>query len=238
VRYLPFNNCLTTARLYNNGLSEDVKFRIYFPNGLFTSADVKLTDLILEVEEDVGSAEDDKKWKDASATTLAYNTVIRQRQQEGITRTIGNKNTIKLNGVNGSSAGIVVYSNSGEKPSPSNAAALTTRYPISELTILDSMSNKRTENLLGPYLRSYVWTEHIQTPYAATVATYLIPFSADFRRAVEAGKNCGSFKLDGTDQLLLSDATANRVESVTITNYCYATIVVSNNKLLSFITKF
>ena len=229
--YLPFNSCLTTARIYNKGIKEDVEFQVNFPANLFAGAAVTLSDLVLVVEEDTHSnGDEDNKWNSASNQTLVYNTVVRQRQTVSIQRTSGNKQTIDLTSLKGNSAGIIVYSNTGAKPNGSNAAALTARYPIDTLELNNQMGNKRTEELRGEWLRAYAWTDNIRTSYANAVPTYLIPFSANFRQAVQEGRNCGSILFESSDRLVLGAAAATRAENISITNYLYSQIVISGGK--------
>lgn len=231
-RYMPFNNCISTARIYNAGLTDDVVFWIYFADSLFgTNANIKLSDCLLIVEEDTHVQGDDKtKWESASKGTLVYNTVVRQRQTETVDRTSSNKNTIKLNSLSGNSAGIVVYSNSGASPSATNAADLTTRNLIATLEVQNQMGNKITEELRGEWLQSYSWTDNVRTAFAAKVPTYLIPFSANFRRALEDGTNCGSKYFNSKDKLVIGPASANRTETFTVTNYVYTQVIISDGK--------
>ena len=236
--FLPFNNCLTTARIYAAGIQEDIKVRVYFPPGLFSGAEVVLSDLTLVVEEDVGSADDAKAWNESHNQGIIYNTLVRQRQNQTVARVAGNTNTIDLTGLNGSSAGLVVYSNDGSQPTPATIADLVERYDITSLTLQDSMGNKKTEVLDGNWLTSFIWPDHIGTAYPVAVRTYLIPFSADFRKATEEGTNCGQVKLDGTDRLVLGPAGATRNESITITNYVYQSLVFAKGKLVSVIKRY
>lgn len=231
-RYLPFNNCVTTARMYNKGIDEDIEFWVYFPDSLFGGDNaVNLADCVLVVEEDTHTTgRDDEAWQSAGKGTLVYNTVVRQRQQASITRTVSNDNTIDLTGLKGNSAGLIVYSNDGSKPSGSNAAALTTRYIIDTLELNNQLGNKRTETLRGEWLQAYAWTDNVQTPYASVVPTYLIPFCANFRAALENGANTGSIAFDSTDRLKLGRAATSRVENVTITNYLYAQVIIAGGK--------
>ena len=222
---------LTTARLYNKGIAEDVEFWVYFPESLFGgSQSVNLSDCQLIVEEDTHAGMDDNNWSNAGKSTLVYNTIVRQRQNNSVARTSGNTNTIDLTGLKGNSAGIVVYSNDGAKPTGSNASALTARYAFDSLELQNQMGIKRTETLRGEWLIAYSWTGNIHTPFASSVPTYLIPFSADFRGAVEVGRNCGSISFDSTDRLVLGSASASRTENVTITNYLYTQIIISGGK--------
>jgi hypothetical protein len=230
-RYLPFNNCLPTARIYNKGIEEDIEYWVYFPESLFGgNANVILSDCQLIVEEDTHVSGDEDRWKAASRSTLVYNTVIRQRQQTSVARISTGTNTIDLTGLKGNSAGLIVYANSGVKPTGSNAAALTARYSIDSLEVNNQLGNKRTETLRGEWLQSFSWTDNVQTPYASLQPTYLIPFCADFRGAVENGANSGSINFDSTDRLVVGKAAVTRTENISITNYIYAQIIVSAGK--------
>lgn len=236
--YLPFNNCLTTARVYAAGVQEDIKIRVYFPPGLFSGSNVALSDLTLIVEEDVGSSDDAAAWHESHKQGIVYNTLVRQRQNQTVARVAGNTNTIDLTGLNGSSAGLVVYSNDGSLPTPTTLGNIVDRNDITSLTLQDSMGNKKTEVLDGKWLTSFIWPDHIGTAFPMEVRTYLVPFSADFRKAVEEGTNCGQVKLDGTDRLVLGPALATRSESITITNYVYQSFVFVRGKLVSVIKKY
>ena len=233
--YLPFNSALTTARLYAAGIAEDIKLRVYFPPGLFGSL-VTLSDLTLVVEEDIGSSDDAAAWHESHKQGIVYNTLVRQRQSQMVSRVVGNSNTIDLTGLNGSSAGLLVYSGDGALPTKNTD--LLVRYPIKEITLQDQMGNKKTEVLQATWLKSFVWPDHIGTYFAAQQEAYLIPFSADFRKAVEDGINCGAVKMDGTDRLVIGPAVSTRVESVTITNYSYQSFVFVRGKLVSVIKRY
>ena len=236
--YLPFKNCLTTARVYAAGVQEDIKIRVYFPPGLFSGLDIALSDLTLIVEEDAGSGEDAAAWNESHKQGIVYNTLVRQRQSLTVSRVAGNQNTIDLTGLNGSSAGLIVYSNDGAQANPMTANSLVNRYNIDSLTLQDSMGNKKSEVLDGRWLTSFVWPAHVGTSFPEDVRTYLVPFSADFRKAVEEGTNCGQVKLDGTDRLVLGPASSTRTENITITNYMYQSLVFSRGKLVSVIKKY
>jgi hypothetical protein len=155
-RYLPFNNCLSTARLYNKGIAENVEFWVNMPSEFFAgSQTVNLTDLQLIVEEDTHvSGDDDKKWQDAGKSTLVYNTVLRQRQTNDVARSPGVESVVKMNGTKGNSAGLVIYSNDGSKATASNSK-LTARNPIYTLEIDYNGGDKRTQNLQGDWLTAY-----------------------------------------------------------------------------------
>ena len=235
--FLPFSSCLTTSRIYAAGIKEDIKIRVYFPPGLLVST-VSLSDLTLVVDEDVGSREDKDAWIQAHSSGIVYNTVVRQRQNVTVNRLTGNTQTVDLTGLSGSSAGLLVYSNSGALATSETIADQVTRYNISALTLQDQMGNKLTEELTGVWLKSFVWPKHVGTSFPVEAATFLVPFSADFRKAVEEGVNCGQFAMDGNQKLLLGAATSTRTESINITNYTYQSIIVVNGKVVAVIERY
>jgi len=248
VAYLPFNNCLTTAGLYADGVKEKIKFRVYFPPGLFPST-VVLSSATLVIDEDVGSNADDKKYDVASNTGLVYSTIIRQRQNSAITKIGENDYTLELTGINGSSAGYVVYAGpvvqpggtvlytypdswyvDREDPSgdpipngtpqqvPANSL-LTTRYKIDTLELDNKMGNKRTEQLRGEALLSFTWYDHVKTLFGKTSNTYLIPFCTNFKDAVENGLYQGQLWSDGTDRLIIRGKPHNSTLSQDVWNF-------------------
>ena len=66
-----------------------------------------------------------------------------------------------------------------------------------------------------------------------TYLGYLVPFSADFRGALEDGRNCGSTVFDGTDNLNIGYGSVAQNENVVITNYLYAQIIIAGGKYQS-----
>jgi hypothetical protein len=230
-RYLPFNNCVTTARLYNKGFKKNLEFWVYFQDGVFGDKNVTLKECTLVVEEDIQTtAADNKAWLDAGNATLVYNTIVRQRQRTNVSRTAGSTDNVDLNAISGNSAGLIVYSNTGVQANGSNNAALTARFPIEELEITYKAGGKRTETLRGEWLQAYSWTDNVKTAFASVVPTYLIPFCADFRAAVENGANTGSIAFSNKSQcyVVLGKAAETRDENIIVTNYVYSQIVISD----------
>ena len=251
--YLPFNNCLTTAGLYANGIKYDpIVYRVYFPAGLFNnSADITLADCTLIVNEDNGTAVDDNSWEGASDKGIVYSTVLRQRQNTSITKNGNTDYTLELSSLNGASAGFVIYVGPSVVPggsstfvspaSPSGAVVqnnqlLTTTYPLDALELNNRMGNKKTEKLRGKMLTDITWYDQTKTSYAKTNTVYLMPFCANFKDAVENGNVQGFMYTDGTDRLVISGSThastlSTDVWDITVTNYVYAGLVIKNGRL-------
>ena len=260
--YLPFNNCLTTSRLYVAGCDKVVKYRVYFPPNMFPST-FTMTSVLLEILEDVPVNNDETmRLSQAMRTGMVYNTVVRQRQQVSITKSDTNSNmTIDLTGITGKSAGLVVYANTSVVPAsgtvtdptdPSGApvpanAQLGFRYNITTLELNDQMGRKRTEQLQGAAQNSFVWWDQVGTEFASNDkgSTYLIPNANHFKTTVLEGHNTGFLSFDGTDRLVLTAPFAKVVgpppssESwvVTVTNYAYNQLVFQNNDLTQVVTK-
>jgi hypothetical protein len=238
--YLPFHCCLTTARIFNHGIDDPIKLRVYFPPNLFNGAAVSLASATLLVEEDYVPPDLAKEIRNVSHREgVVYSTIVRQRQNQTITRTAGSQNTVELTGLNGSSAGIIVYAGPVVVPGPSNTS-LNTRYEIKTLQLQNNMGNKKEgiEELRGEYLIAFTWKDQIGTPYPARsgAQTYLVPFAASFKRTVDTGENTGALVFKGNDRLLLSPHSgSNATWSLTITNYTYQAFVIQNNKLVSII---
>ena len=220
VFYLPFNNCLSAARVFISGIDDDVNFRIYFPPNVFASG-FTMTSVVLEILEDVPVDNMEiQKLREAHKRGMVYNTVVRQRQQTTLSKVDATSNmNIDLTGVTGKSAGLVIYANtavvpgSGTVANPHNPATtlsanvqLARRYVINTLELNDQMGNKRTEQLQGAAQQSFVWWEQVGTQFASDVYynTYLLPFSTNFKSAVSHGINLGSLNFDGTDRLVLT----------------------------------
>jgi len=252
--YLPFNNCLTTARIFVAGVSETVKMRVYFPPNLFDYPDtteVSLSDATLIIEEDIGSHTDRSDNETAMKAGIIYGTVVRQRQSSAITKTKDSDYRLELSGINGASAGLMVYvgpviSPGGYKTvnsSPvANNLSLTKRYPLDTLELDDRTGNKRTETLRGESLIAFTWWSAVGTSFPAhpNAFTYLLPFSANFRDAVETGNYQGSLQTNGSDRLVIrgnltDSGAATETWNITITNYCYMGLVFSNGKLINVV---
>ena len=219
VFYLPFNNCLTSSRVYVAGVDDDITYRVYFPPNIFCSG-FKLTSVVLELLEDVPvDPVESQQLRDGHRNGMVYNAVVRQRQQTSITKADETSNmTIDLTGITGKSAGFVVYANTAVVPghgtvvNPQTGAdiaantQLSRRFVIKTLELDDQMGNKRTEQLLGAAQQSFVWWDQVGTEFASVpnYNTYLIPFSTHFRSACEQGANFGHLNFDGTDRLVLT----------------------------------
>jgi hypothetical protein len=238
--YLPIQCAFTTARLFVKGIKDIVKVRVYFPpnfwGGLTT---VKLSDATLIVEEDaVPRSTEENLWR-AYKEGMVANTIVRQRQNVQVVRTSGNTNSIDLTGVNGASAGLVVYATAvataggaTQSAAQANNQLLVQRYYIDYLELDDNMGNKKDglEQQRGEYLTEYIWFDNIGTSFAAQPVnglaststayasglgsyTHLLPFSSDFRTTVEKGINTGALQIStkGNDRLILGPhyATVN-----------------------------
>lgn len=256
--YLPFNNCLTEARLYVNGVTEDVYYRVYFPANVFPS-NIKLSSATLQVTEDVGADADRARHKHAHDKGIIYNTVVRQRMNLGFKKADATSDmTIDLTGLSGNSAGFIVYAGpavvpgTGTSPDPFNHTGpqvptntlLNKRYPLKTIELNNQMGQKITEQLKGPSLIAFTWWTHVGTSYPARVGTYtyLVPFASHFRSAVEEGNNYGYLKMDNTNRLVINAPFADPTNtseswSITITNYIYNQLVFQNGKLLNIIKK-
>jgi len=176
------------------------------------------------IEEDCVSAVDVAKYEQGHRDGIVYNTVVRQRQNQTITKNGTADNTIELTGLSGASAGVIVYAGPAIVPGFSatssditNTAAgtppyiqapnnqlLYQRYPIStSLELDDAMGAKRTEELRTEDLATFTWFSHIATSFATRFACYLLPFSSAVRRAVQDGTNQGALVLKGNDRLVI-----------------------------------
>ena len=256
--YIPFNNALSCCKFFCDGVTETIKFRVYFPAGQFNTTQTSLGSANLVVEEDAGTVSDRKRWAAASSTGTVYSTVVRQRMNTTITKSNTTDYTLELTGVTGSSAGFLVYAGPVVTPGqgstpyvPKNAPApyepssiannglLPVRYSIYSLELDDQMGNKRTETLRGDHLISFVWTDHIGTSFASLYDNNVYPlaFCANLRDAVTTGVYQGHLKTNGRDRLVISanshnPGLPNDTWSLTVTNYVYQALVVRGNKLV------
>ena len=223
--YLPLPNCLSTAHLYVAGVSEDVRFRVYFPPNLFPTNTISCSSCVMCIEEDCVPEADVARYEAGHRTGIVYNTIVRQRQNQTITKNGTADNTIELTGLSGASAGIMVYCAPAVVPNFGTTSAditrgndaappvftqvptnqlLYKRFPIStSLELDDSMGAKRTEELRTEDLSTFTWFSHINTNFAERFATYLMPFSSAVRRAVEDATNQGALNLRGNDRLVI-----------------------------------
>jgi hypothetical protein len=238
--YLPIPCSLVTARLFVQGIRDVVKIRVYFPPNLWGGlSTMKLSDATLIVEEEGVPKDTVENLNKAYKEGMVANTVVRQRQNVQISRTAGNGNTIDLTGINGASAGLMVYATSvvtaggaTQSNAQSNNQTLLRRFYIDSLELDDNMGNKKEglELQRGEHLTSYTWynsigTDFPQQPVAGLASTstayvsglgsytHLLPFSSDFRTTVEKGINTGSLQIStkGNDRLVLGPhyATVN-----------------------------
>ena len=255
--YIPFNNVLTCCKFFCDGVNETIKFRVYFPAGMVNTNTTSLSAANLVVEEDVGTANDRKRWTAASSTGTVYSTVVRQRMNTTIIKSNTTDYTLELTGVAGSSAGFLVYAGPVVTPGTGNTSycdnvsappeflpvpsnsLLPVRFAIFSLELDDQMGNKRTETLRGDHLISFVWTDQVGTSFAALQDNNVYPlsFSANFRDAVETGVYQGHLKTNGRDRLVIRGNCHNPnlstdTWSFTVTNYCYQALVVRGNKLI------
>jgi hypothetical protein len=248
--YLPFKCLLNACKLYLKTLEDQVSFRVYFPDQFFgansgSSAGVKLSDITLILEE--AKANDGATQGDAHKSGITYGTVVRQHQTISVARgTDDGEKQLDLTGINGHSAGMMVYADKGAKVAGAAGGTsddLTRRFEVSNLTLLDQMGSKITEKFEGDWLRSIVWLNQIGTPYPAREHgnTYLIPFADSFRFSVETGVHTGERKLTGNEKLLLGSftgASPNATWSVHITNYRYVSLVFFDNKFVRIVRNF
>jgi hypothetical protein len=254
--YLPLPTCLTTCKLYVAGVEEDVRYRVYFPPNLFPST-VSCAAIVLVIEEDCGSMVEKTKWEAAHKSGIVYNTVVRQRQNNTITKSGDADVNVELTGLSGSSAGLVVYAGPPVVPSYSGTTTdlqtglivptnqlLSERYKIdTSLELDDAMGAKRTEELRTDELASFTWYSHIATNFGNKNNTYLIPFSSAFRQAVQEGINRGGLVMKGNDRLVIRgdninpNSTAAETWNLTVVNYCYQALVFKGKKLTNVIRK-
>lgn len=261
VAYLPFNNCLTCPGIFCDGLAETIRYRVYFPYQLFDVTTTSLANATLVIEEDVGTVADRKAWEKSSATGAVYSTVVRQRMNTSIQKSSADY-TLDLTGINGSSAGYVVYAGPVVQPGTAtisytyqgNSAGtatssvnpnslLATRYPLKALELDDQMGNKRTERLYGDFLTSFEWANQVGTNFATTLfgSVYLLAFCANFRDAVMNGVYQGHLWSDSRDRLVITGDFHNtntapppsaETWNFTVTNYQYQALVVRGGKLV------
>ena len=254
--YLPFNNVLSCCKFYCDGVSETIKFRVYFPAGMFNTTQTSLGSANLLVEEENGTDNDRRQWDFASSQGTVYSTVARQRMNTTITKANTTDYTLELTGVTGSSAGFMVYAGptvtpgvglvpyipKTGNPDPVNTATnslLPVRYSMFSLELDDQMGNKRTETLRGDHLIGYVWSEHIGTAFASLQDNnvYALPFCSDLRNAISTGVYQGHLKTNGRDRLVISanchnPAMSTDTWSFTVTNYAYQALMIRGNKLV------
>ena len=248
--YLPFNCCVTAAKLYNAGIDDPLKFRVYFPPNLWptanggTALNTNLSSATLVIEEEFVTPETRADFERASKEGITYATVVRQRQNQTINRNVGSSNTIDLTGINNASAGLMIYAGPPVVAGGNaNNVQLTTRYEIDTIELDDNLGSKKEglEQQRGEYLVSFVWSDQIHTsfPAHANAFTYLLPFCPEFKEAVIHGVNSGALNIStkGNDRLVLNNYTgpSNTTWSLTITNYSYQAFVVANRRLVSVI---
>ena len=115
---------------------------------------------------------------------------------------------------------------------PTNANVLA-RSPLAELTLQDAMGNKLTENLRGPFLKAFVWPDHIDSAFATHGLynnVYLIPFSASFQDTVQRGCDFGSFAMSSQEKLMLTAAEPLGDQIVNVVSYSHGHIVCAGGK--------
>jgi hypothetical protein len=258
--YLPFNNCLTTCGFNCGGLVEAVKYRVYFPSSMFAAGAAALQTANLVLEEYVGTSADRRAWEIASNAGTVFSTLVRQRMNTVIQKQGASDYTLELTGLNGSSAGFMIYAGppvnagsgntdfvpftdaSGNQTATANNILASTRYVIDNLTLQDQVGNKRTELLRGEHLLNFVWPRHIGSSFNARPEsqTYLLPFCVNFRDALETGVYQGHLRTNGRDRLVIGGTPHNATMttdnwSFTVTNYAYTGLVVKNGRLVEIL---
>ena len=260
--YLDFNNCLTTSRLYVAGCSEPIKYRVYLSPGLFSanaSWQVVLNALTLVIEEESTSYSDKMAFERAHQSGIIYNTVVRQRQNQTLTKNGSADLTVNLTGLSGSTVGLMVYvtpvvsgpggtqldprANPAGPPAGliENNQLLANRVAVRSLELDDVMGSKITEELYDSQLRSDTWYSQVRTYFATALPTYLLSFSSSFRDAVVNGGNFGRRVIKGDEKLVIRAplawgwASGNQTWNITITNYAPQSFIFRGNKLASVI---
>ena len=258
--YLPLPNCLTACKLYVAGSSETVKFRIYFPPNLFPST-VTCVEATLVIEEDVLSRQERLRYASAHQTGMVYSTIVRCRQNQTISKSGTSDYTLELTGLQGASAGLLVYAGPSVVPSASGTATnimapsgstsvnanrlLTQRYPITtSLELDDTVGSKRTEELRTDELATFTWFDHVATSFAKRYPVYILPFCSGFRNTVSDGVNRGSINLHGNDRLVIrgtavtnGNTAATETWNITVVNYCYQSLVFKGGRLTNILRK-
>ena len=242
--YLPFVCLLNACKLYLKTLDDLVSFRVYFPNEFWGSKDVKLSDITLILEE--AKSNDSATQADAHKSGITYGTIVRQHQTIQVARPADDgEKQVDLTGINGHSAGLIIYANTGGKKAYSGATSkideLVQRLPVSELTLLDQMGSKLTEKFQGDWMNSFVWLNQVGTPYPAREHgnTYLMPFAETFRYSVENGIHTGERKLTGNEKLLIGAYSgADATWSLNVCNYRYVSLVFFDNKFVRIVRNF
>jgi hypothetical protein len=115
---------------------------------------------------------------------------------------------------------------------PTNANILV-RSPLSELTLQDAMGNKITEVLRGPFLKSFTWSDHIDSAFVAYGRfnnVYLIPFSSSFQDTVVRGCDFGSFAMSTQEKLMIVTAEPLGDQIVNVVSYSHGHIVCAGGK--------
>lgn len=255
--YLPFNNVLSCCRFFCDGVTETIKFRVYFPAGMFNTTNTNLGAANLLIEEDAGSANDRRNWNIAASTGIVFSTVVRQRMNTTIVKANTTDYTLELTGVTGSSAGFFVYAGptvtpgtgntpyvtktdlSGNPTSVPSNSLLPVRYTIYSLELDDQMGNKRTETLRGDHLKGYVWPTQIGSSFPSLPDNdvYPLAFCENMYNAITTGVYSGHLKTNGRDRLVIAGNSHNVLLptdtwSFTVTNYAYQALVVRGGKLV------
>jgi hypothetical protein len=242
--YLPFVCLLNACKLYIKTLDDLVSFRVYFPNEFWGSKSVTLSDVTLILEE--AKSNDAATQADAHKSGITYGTIVRQHQTIQVARAEDDgEKQVDLTGINGHSAGLVIYANTGAKKaydgSTSKINDIVRRLPISEMTLLDQMGSKLTEKFQGDWMNSFVWLNQVGTPYPARTHgnTYLMPFAETFRYSVENGVHTGERKLTGNEKLLIGAYDGDAATwSLNVCNYRYVSLVFFDNKFVRIVRNF
>ena len=236
---------LTSMRPFVAGFDSQFKIKVYFASSTTADADVShanpapsltLNEAQLFITEAQMSKEEWARTEKMHRTGIVdYSAVFRERMSEPTTFTANSSTPLYLRSFKNDSAGLLVYvqANTGANSTSIKLA------PLQDLTLQDAVGNKLTEIIRSDYLKSYVYTDQVDSPFTTHPSTsqpkganlFLIPFSSSFGDTVRTGNNYGKHTMTGQERLIMTPtATTPGSSVVNITSYSYGHVVVRNGK--------
>jgi hypothetical protein len=249
--YLPLVSHLNSMRPFVRGFDSVIKVRVYLAPSITAAADttqanpantVTLNELQLFVNESqMSRAEAEKTEKLHKAGVVQYAGIFRERQSDALSFNSSGTTPQYLRSFRNDAAALGVYI---QAQNGSNSSELV-RAPLRDLTLQDAVGNKLTEQLPSDFLKTFVFTDHVESRWTTLSTTsqpnganfFLVPFTASFEDTLRTGNNYGKRTMTSQERLIYTPAAAGNGEPATpssaivhVVAYSYGYIVCKGGK--------
>ena len=220
--FIPLKSHLDSMRPFVRGVDATIKIRVYFASNVMVGASendsnptnkVTLQEAQLFVgEAQLSRAETEKVEKQHRGGVVQYAGVFRERQSDSLSFNSSSSTPQYLRSFKHDSAGLLVYLRAQGN---SNVSKLLLR-SIKDLTLQDAVGNKLTETQRSDFLKVFVWTDQMDSPFTTHkrftqpegANLFLIPFSSSFQDTLRTGNNYGKRSLTSQERLIYSPAAS------------------------------